>query len=122
MATSEGFIRSASVVRRRRAMFGANSWRARFRGLRIVGVDHAHAHARPAPQLGGELVRQADAAVRGGVARQDALVHGHARPVMRCMKGTARRCRYGAVVSVLDDAEDAGRRGNPPCPWSRACL
>ena len=127
MATSEGLICSAPLTEvGAGVMFGAGSLAcATCTGCGVIGRHHhAHAHPRHAPQLGGELMGQADAAVRGRIAGQHALVHGHARP------GDALHERHrrtavdvGAVVAVLlDHAEHADRRREARAPARHRAL
>ena len=127
MATNDGLTRSASVTadRHRRHVRHEQFGVRQLDRLRVVGrYDHAHAHARHAPQLGRELVRQADAAVRGRIAGQDALVHGHARPGDALHEGHGRAAvDVGAMVPVLlNDAEHARRRGKAGPPGRDRAL
>ena len=73
--------------------------------------DHTRAHPGHAPQLGCEAVRQADAAVRGRIARQHARVQRDAGPGDALHEGHRRAAvDVRAVVAVLlDHAEDPGR-------------
>ncbi len=79
----------------------------------IVGHDdHARADSGHAPQLHGEVMRQADAAVRGRIARHDAGVQRHPRPGDALHVGHRRvGVDVGAVEAVLlDHGEHAGGR------------
>ena len=82
------------------------------RGELVVSHDDAYAEVGDGPQLLGEVMRHANAAVRGRITRQHAFVQRDPRP------GDALHVRHrriaveiGVVIAVLlDDAEDARRR------------
>ena len=84
-------------------------------GLRhhvLIGDHDPHAEFCGPPQPRGEFARQANAAVRGRNAGQNALVHGDARPRQPLHEKHRRVViKVRAVPAVLlDDAEHAGRR------------
>src|SRR6516164_8816342 len=84
----------------------------------VVSHDDAYAEVGNGPQLLGEVMRHANAAVRGRITRQHAFVQRHPRP------GDALHVRHrriaveiGVVIAVLlDDAEDARWRRTAGTP------
>ena len=82
---------------------------------RVVGDDHRHADSGDAEQQGGEFLRQADAAVRGGIARQLPGVQRDPRPGQPVHVGHGRIVvgRRVMVLVLLQDLEHPRRRAVP---------
>src|SRR4029453_10162647 len=78
----------------------------------VVSHDDSYAEIGDGPQLLGEVVRHANAAMRGRIARQHAFVQRHPGPGDALHVWHRRiAVEVGPVVAVLlDDAEDARRR------------
>src|SRR5262249_27664598 len=78
----------------------------------VVSHDDSYAEIGDGPQLLSEVVRHANAAMRGRIARQHAFVQRHPRPGDALHVWHRRiAVEVGVVVAVLlDDTEDARRR------------
>src|SRR5690348_693888 len=74
--------------------------------------DDARSHLGPVPHLDGKRHRHADAAMRGGMARQDASMHGNAGPSDPLHVGHGRAAIDVGMMKpmLLNYAENAHRR------------